>query len=209
MPGSPSAERGMCDRSITCDHGSVPDAALSSIDEAQQTALDAADAPIAVLDGDGTIIGVNAAWLRFGAENGRPDAGTDRGARYPTGAVVGLDEVLAGRLASCSIVYPCHSPDEERWFRLIGVVVGHDPARVLVIHRRLADAPVDGSLTAAGEEMARRWVGIRTICGWCGIQARDSLGAWHAIDDAPAGQISHGLCPLCLERLVGPTTAFG
>jgi hypothetical protein len=189
------------------DDRSMPETRNSLLTSSEQAAIDAADASIAVLDAAGRIVGISQTWIRFGAENGRPDASADVGAAYPVDEVDGLASVLAGVRTNCSIVYPCSSPDEERWFRLIAVVVAEGPRRLLVIHRRLADAPASSSLIAAGEEMALRWVGIRTICGWCDRQARDSLGPWRAIDTPLDGLLSHGVCPGCLERLIGPAPA--
>lgn len=96
-----------------------------------QSTLDALAQNICVLDGEGVVVAVNAAWRRFARENG---AGSDvtfvgadyigvcRGAEGPEKSMAedfqnGLADVLSGRRATFAMEYPCHSPDEKRWFR--------------------------------------------------------------------------------------------
>ena len=95
--------------------------------------LDALPAHIALLDERGVIVTVNETWRRFAAENGgQPDrdgvgrnylevceravGGSAEGARA---VADGIRAVLRGELAEFSHEYPCHSPGESRWFRLI------------------------------------------------------------------------------------------
>lgn len=87
---------------------------------------------VATLDEDGVIVDTNREWREFGAENGAAGspAGvgddylevTDRAAEDGDAdarrAAGGLRNVLAGRRASFSMEYPCHSPSERRWFLL-------------------------------------------------------------------------------------------
>ncbi len=95
-----------------------------------QRILDALAGPVAVLDPAGTIIAVNRAWVEFGQANQAKDKryiGTnyldicDRvvgvEAACARSAAAGIRSVLAGRPAF-SLDYPCHSPNEQRWFQL-------------------------------------------------------------------------------------------
>ena len=174
-----------------------------TLDPVQQAAIDAADASIAVLDAAGQIIGVNRGWLEFGAANGRPNPGEDIGRPYPLRGHDGVHGVLSGRSKSYSVVYPCHSPTQRRWFRLLLLrVANRQPTRVLVIHRRLADAPTEHSISAAGEELGRRWQGVQTVCAWCSTRVRDVMGAWHTARPEPDALYSHGLCPTCLDEVL-------
>ncbi|WP_226481309.1 PAS domain-containing sensor histidine kinase [Natrinema amylolyticum] len=90
-------------------------------------ALDTLPINFAILDDDGTILHTNHAWQEFGKSNGvdsRPDLiGTNyleitNRAESETGqtAAVGLSEVLAGDREQFEFEYPCHSPNEQRWF---------------------------------------------------------------------------------------------
>ncbi len=114
-----------------------------------QTILDALPEHVAVLEPDGTIRMVNAAWKRFALANGDPDLNTSGpGCNYlsacevdypgesntASAAMRGLRGVLEGTLPSFSIQYPCHSPTEHRWFVMnvapiqgptLGAVVSH------------------------------------------------------------------------------------
>ncbi|MCE9660777.1 MAG: PAS domain-containing protein [Burkholderiales bacterium] len=111
--------------------------------------LDALPAHIALLAADGRIVAVNAAWRRFGDENGLHDTDHGVGRNYldvcdpgpgsesakAPAVAAGLRAVLAGERSSFSIEYSCHSPTEQRWFmitatplssrRLDGAVVMH------------------------------------------------------------------------------------
>lgn len=86
---------------------------------------------IAVIDCAGTIVDVNAAWTRFGTENGIAAdyvwTGTNyldalaecasRGDQDAQKAAKGISDVLNGDTISFEHEYPCHIPDgEKRWF---------------------------------------------------------------------------------------------
>jgi two-component system CheB/CheR fusion protein len=112
-----------------------------------QSILDCLPEHVAVLDPDGTITMVNAAWRRFSLANGDPDLKlSGPGSNYLQACGVGeefeggetaargLRAVMDGTLPSFSMEYPCHSPTEERWFVMnvapipgpkFGAVVSH------------------------------------------------------------------------------------
>jgi len=114
-----------------------------------QATLDAMSEQLCVLDENGVIIAVNAAWRAFALANGALEAPVFEGSSYlrvclnaqGPGSSEGsafaalLGDVLAGRRQSCTFEYPCHSPDEMRWFvasatrfaeeGLVRVVVAH------------------------------------------------------------------------------------
>ena len=94
-------------------------------------AFDAWPSECAVLAADGMILSVNAAWRRFGDRNGAGSrcgpgvnylAVTDRAAASgdEVAAVVAaaLTAVFTGDAPTARVDYPCHSPHEQRWFRL-------------------------------------------------------------------------------------------
>ena len=122
--------------------------------------LNSLTAHVAVLDEQGVIIEVNDAWRRFGRENGEPpDQGDYIGTNYmevcakaariggdalAREVADGLRELLAGRRESFVLEYPCHSPGQQRWFKLRaspltgsrkGAVVSHQD----ITERRLAE----------------------------------------------------------------------
>jgi PAS domain S-box-containing protein len=102
----------------------------------------------AVLDRDGTIVAVNERWREFANENCPPHALTTTGVGtnylnvcreaavhdpLARSASEGLERVLSGAQGTFALEYPCHSPDERRWFMLLaarmkggeGAVVTH------------------------------------------------------------------------------------
>ncbi len=112
--------------------------------------LDALPALIALLDGDGRIIWVNQAWRRFGIANGVWDAsvGVDylavcdgaqgHAAEEAGEAAEGIRTVLAGARGQYALEYPCHLPDEQRWFRMLVAQLGRGPGCV-VLHIDITD----------------------------------------------------------------------
>lgn len=115
-----------------------------------QSVLDALPEHVAVLEPEGTIAMVNAAWIRFAKANGDPDLQhcgvganylaacpvqpNDEDSRLALQARLGIKSVLEGTAPSFSLQYPCHSPTEQRWFvmnvapirgQFYGAVVSH------------------------------------------------------------------------------------
>ncbi len=97
-----------------------------------QDILDGLAEHVAVLDEQGRIVLVNAAWSNFARNNGDPDMRRSgpgvsylsvcapppdaSDAKFAMSAADGLRSVLDGRQDHFSLEYPCHSPTEERWF---------------------------------------------------------------------------------------------
>jgi diguanylate cyclase (GGDEF)-like protein/PAS domain S-box-containing protein len=114
--------------------------------------LDALAAHVCVLDEQGVIIQVNQAWHRFAADNfacvARCEVGSDylqvcewalRDSAPPEpnlkAFLTQLRQVLAGELQQFQLEYPCHSPNEQRWYSVrVSRVDGVQPLRVLVVH---------------------------------------------------------------------------
>ena len=112
---------------MRCEHP-LPNESTTESADRQQRILDGLPAHVAVLDAQGTIVQVNAAWRRFAAENGYAGEDCGLGANYLAAAdLVPSDEaspsfawqlrrVLAGHLERFTLEYPCHSATEQRWF---------------------------------------------------------------------------------------------
>ena len=127
-------------RTIPGEHGHGPRADVA------RAVADAWGAHVAVLDADGCVVEVNHAWRRFCRDN--DGDGLAEGSDYfavcdaaapaePTAGVVvdGLRSLMAGAQDSFTIEYPCHSPDEQRWFRLTAQRLSEgDRCELLVIH---------------------------------------------------------------------------
>jgi PAS domain S-box-containing protein len=105
-------------------------------------------ASTAVLDRDGTIIAVNERWCEFAIANcsSQSLAATGVGANYldvcraaalkdplARAALEGISGVLRPEQGTFALEYPCHSPDEQRWFMLFAArLTGEDGG--VVIH---------------------------------------------------------------------------
>jgi circadian clock protein KaiB len=118
--------------------------------------LDGMTAHVAMLDLDGTILAVNAAWRRFAGDNSVSGAGLLEGTNYlqvcdradataadatdATAFAVGLREVLEGRREVFVYEYPCHTANEQRWFaaRITRVSYG-GRLFVMVSHENITD----------------------------------------------------------------------
>jgi PAS domain S-box-containing protein len=123
---------------------------LRDSDAFNASVLNSLTSHIAVLDANGVIVAVNDAWRQFAKDNGLLEANQDiaeinyldvcrkaNNQPYGDGASeveAGIAAVLAGERDAFHIEYPCHSPDQQRWFHMSvsplhgsrrGVVVSH------------------------------------------------------------------------------------
>jgi hypothetical protein len=118
--------------------------------------LDELPEEAAVVERSGTIVAVNEAWRRFAKDNGADPAEVSEGANYlgvcagvrgefseyARSFAEGLRCVLRGTEERFALQYPCHSPQEQRWF--VGSVV------------RLADGDAPLALVAHENVTGRR-----------------------------------------------------
>jgi PAS domain S-box-containing protein len=130
----------------------------------QTTILDALQAHIALIDGKGAILFVNEAWRQFAEGNALLDSNYCVGQNYiriceqARGECAGqaheiadgIRRVLRKELAQFSLQYPCHSPQEKRWFR-VRVFPLRDPISIgaVVLH-------IDTTDIVQAEEAARQ-----------------------------------------------------
>jgi len=120
----------------------------------QRAVLDALSNHVAVLDERGVIIAVNRAWKQLGDNNGLSTDDYGVGSSYlghcaaaardgDEGAVEALDglqRMLAGIGDRLHLTYPCHSPTEERWFRMtVTRVSGGGASSLVVSHENVSD----------------------------------------------------------------------
>ena len=131
-----------------------------------QSTLDALSAHIAILDESGVILSVNAAWYRFARDNQKETADPGPGWNYlevcdrshgdcgeeASSVARGIRAVMAGETAEFLHEYPCHSPNEQRWFIVRVTCFGDEGARrVVVAHenitgRKLSEEKLNESL---------------------------------------------------------------
>ncbi len=101
--------------------------------DTQAAILDALPAHIALVDAQGVIVSVNAAWRRFADANVLQRSDYLVGANYlaicesasgdcaaeAVAAAEGIRRVLRAEIDKFELEYPCHSPTESRWFCLV------------------------------------------------------------------------------------------
>ena len=149
------------------------EAALRASEELNRKTLQALPAHIAVIDRQGGIIAVNHAWAEFARLNDadgspavtvganycdvcrRATAGEDSLAAQ---ALRGIEAVLNGTSEQFTMEYPCHSPQEERWFFMTVAPLGHGGENGAVItHLNITERVRSGAeLQKAHDELERR-----------------------------------------------------
>ncbi len=137
----------------------------------QLAILNALAAHIALIDGEGVILWVNDAWRRFGQANVLEAnafgvginylavcaAATSECSQEAGTAADGIRRVLKGEAPHFTLEYACHSPTENRWFRLmVTPVLEGQPGGAVVMHvnvteRRAAEASLRESLARSTE----------------------------------------------------------
>jgi PAS domain S-box-containing protein len=123
--------------------------ALRASERFNVAVLDSLPAHIAVLDRQGTILSVNARWLQFARENGTASApavgvgvnyletcrrASQQGDPLAQAALDGIQAVLDRNQPGFQLEYPCHSPEQERWFLLQVTPIGSKAGRVILSH---------------------------------------------------------------------------
>ena len=132
-------------------------AALKEREKTTRAIMDSLPHAIAVTDSNGQILKVNDTWREFAASNGADRAtwignginylDSCRQAvddAYAQDALAGIEAVLARHRDAFAFEYPCHSPDQQRWFLMRanrlrdahdGMVISH----IDVTERKLAE----------------------------------------------------------------------
>ena len=149
--------------------------------EIQRAILDAIPAHVALLDPEGIILATNERWQRFAKANLLQGPEFSLGQNYlkvceratgpcseeAKGAAGGIRRVLQGEVGEFTIEYPCHSPTEQRWFRLIATALhagcggGGVVMHLNITERKLAEVKL-----AQAAEMLERTGELAKIGGW-------------------------------------------
>ena len=111
--------------------------------------IDSISEHIVVIDAEGEIIFVNQAWVHFGQANGLLvyegssknnylavcQKAADAGDQFGIEASAGIRSVMAGN-DPFHLEYPCHSPEEKRWFMMSVNAFRHEGAEYFVISHK-------------------------------------------------------------------------
>ncbi|MGZ4982179.1 MAG: PAS domain S-box protein, partial [Methylobacter sp.] len=133
--------------------------------------LNSLTAHIAVLDAQGVIVSVNNAWRQFAKDNGLSEFSQDMlGFSYldacqdasdqPYGDEVnavqtGISGVLEGKLNIFNLEYPCHSPNQQRWFHMTVLPLQGSRRGVVVSHEDITERKLMENQLKASEEKFR------------------------------------------------------
>lgn len=146
---------------------------LRESEEFLRSVVDGLSAHIAILDAQGTIMATNRAWRTFAQANPPLLSNVNEGANYlmvcdlaqgdwSQGAnafAQGIRDVLSGKLPEYTQEYPCHGPEEERWF--LGRVTpcaGSSVPRVIVAHENITGRKLAEKATRDSELFMRSTV---------------------------------------------------
>jgi signal transduction histidine kinase len=149
---------------------SSKDTKLSANKQVLEAVIQALPMQMAVLDLRGTIVFVNAAWQTFARDNGAPslaevsvgrnyltvcDQATGKSSEHASEARIGIAAVLAGTLPLFTLEYPCHSPDEQRWFLLYATPLPGRREQAVVAHLNITERKLlEEKMSAANQEMS-------------------------------------------------------
>lgn len=140
---------------------------LAALLESRKALINSLPAHIALVDAQGTIVDVNDQWRHFGEQNAYSGDDFGLGVNYialcesasgecadeAADVARGLRAVLEGKQDSFSLEYPCHSPEQRRWFRVTanrmvtGETNGADHGAVVmhvdITERKLAELEIE------------------------------------------------------------------
>src|SRR5712692_2552795 len=145
--------------------------ACRHLSQQQSFILNALPANIALVDSMGKIIAVNEGWTKFAIDNDFAGNNCGTGSNYlaacgpwPEGsndgaalATSGIRGVLTGATGQFEMEYPCHSPLEQRWFRMLVRPTSENGAGgAVVMHLNITEHAVAEAKLRASESRYHR-----------------------------------------------------
>jgi len=164
-------------------------------EEMRRAILNSLSSHVAVVDRQGKIVTVNDAWEQFASENSPQPAAVGPGANYldvcrnvqkehsktAHRAFTGIRAVLDGLRDRFEMEYPCHSPDEQRWFLLQCSPLKHADGGAVITHTNITVRKQAELALAASENRYRSLVTATASVVWTANAEGDadhSLPLW-------------------------------
>ena len=139
----------------------------------QSAILNALPAHVALLDHEGVILSVNDGWKKFAKSNGFEGEGFGVGrnylevcdsasgdrTEYSREAAAGIRAVLNGGTRAFAMEYPCYSPTERCWFRLmVNRMAADGVGGAVVMHVNITERKAAGEQLIASEALLRQFI---------------------------------------------------
>jgi PAS domain S-box-containing protein len=179
------------------------EAALAESERFARSTVDALTDHIAIIDGAGEILAVNQAWREFAAANGLRTPHYGLGSNYiesseaggPEGAAAaaGIRDVLRGARERFDLEYPCHSPNEQRWFAMrVTRFSGAGSVRLVVCHENITERKRNESLRHEKDDLRSAVAAMEQVLGVVGHELRTPLAGLRAISELLLTDGVHG-----------------
>jgi PAS domain S-box-containing protein/putative nucleotidyltransferase with HDIG domain len=170
-------------------------------DQTIQPLLDSFSSNIAILDEKGNIVLVNQAWREFGRGNGYKGKDFGIGQNYLSlcDSIMGIGEeearqvaegirkVLAGDVKEEFVDYPCHSPNEKRWYRLKIAKFDSQEKFVILIHSNNSKNKVTEENLVESEILFKKFV-EQASEGIVIIDENGKIIEWNKAEEAITGR---------------------
>ena len=125
------------------------EAQANALQDYLRCVLDSLPSHIAILDHQGMILDVNEAWKDFADNNalavthyciGQNYLAICEAATESEKTAAGIRAVINRQIGNFTLEYPCHAPDEQRWFLLrVTPFMGLGPASVILTHTDITE----------------------------------------------------------------------
>ncbi|MFO7800823.1 MAG: response regulator [Desulfovermiculus sp.] len=201
---------------------SFKDTHKSIVSQDCKQALNSLVSNIAIVDAQGMIVFVNAAWKRFAAEN-EAQCNVSEGVNYlqVCDQAWGKDAALAGNFAQAlrqvlareqdafDMEYPCHCPQERRWFVSRVTRIPESNGLTMICHDRITERKmVEEELIMRGYEYEELFESFQDGVFVHGVEHDGSLGAFVQVNRIACRRLGYskeellGMSPVHIDPYV-------